>query len=362
MEFTNGIPAKIKVATCIPRQYWTQKEKLEWLDKALAENPCHLFLTSQELFGGGSMREICRLKGIQTDDVPVDEAWLSKRIGGLATKHKTCIGVGASVTRAGVTTEDFLYYSSKGKLLGWHSKIALPKQDDITTNGASQITPEADYKRAARPIEIPELGLRVGTVFCWQVFFIDLWNDYSRAHVNLVVHPIKFSPRSWYDKGRNPQGQETRIGFKQDKNGNDVNSDTLGWIKKLRYESEFKQIPIAVTCNTWSAGEKYLALVGWVDEVTCHTNLKNLPSVAETETVMVTEYDPTIFADLAGFGQHMYARFANKEDFRRIAEKTMMRKAQRLEAQARNGRTETKVIKHQLEQPADKSKIPVLKL
>src|SRR5437879_3203624 len=149
---------------------------MAWLDKAMTENPSDLFLTSQEYVGGGSMREVCRLKGIQTDDVPVSESWLAENVRGLALKYNRCIGFGATVNRDGVNTEDFLYYGSSGDLLGYHSKMALPSQDNVMLNGASKVTPETDPVRAATPLSIHELGLRVGTIFCWQVFFIDLWN------------------------------------------------------------------------------------------------------------------------------------------------------------------------------------------
>jgi predicted amidohydrolase len=201
-----------------------QAEKLAWLDNAIKANPADLWLTSQELFGGGSTREICRLKGINTDDVPVTEGWLNDQIGEIARKYNTCIGVGASVRRLDIITEDFLYYSRKGKLLGYHSKIALPAQDTVLTNGASNITPETNYEHACRVIEIPELGIRVGTVFCWQVFFVDFWAHLMRQGCSLVVHPIKFAPRAWYDKGTYPQAQLTRIGFKQDPGSDDPNA------------------------------------------------------------------------------------------------------------------------------------------
>lgn len=335
---------KVKVATCVPRQYWKQAEKLAWLDKALRENPCDLFITSQELFGGGSTREIYKRNGIETDDIPVIEQWLNEKIGRLARKHNACIGIGASVERRGVITEDFLYYSRKGELLGYHSKIALPVQDNIALNGASHITPETSYERACRVIEIPELGIRVGTVFCWQVFFVDFWNDLMRKGCTLVAHPIKFAPRAWYDKATNEAGEHCRVGFKQNPGSDDPNDDSLGWIKKLRYESEFKQLPIAVSCNTWAAGARYLALCGWVDEVTGRTNLVNLPSTAETERVIVTEYDPALFDALPNWNDSCYKDF--KQDFERVASKTMMRKAIRAEQRATNGKTAASLVKH----------------
>jgi predicted amidohydrolase len=335
---------KVRIATCVPRQYWLQLEKLAWLDKALRENPCDLFISSQELFGGGSTREICRLKGVESDDAPVTEDWLAKNIGGLARKYKACIGIGASVSRRDVVTEDFLYYSGKGELLGHHSKIALPKQDNIVLGGASGITPETDYQRAVKVIEIPSLGIRVGTVFCWQVYFSQFWQDLALQACNLVAHPIKFAPRAWYKKGQNAAGEHTRVGFMHNKGSDTPENDALGWIRKLKYESEFKELPIAVSCNTWNGGEKYLALAGWVDEVTSKTNLVHLPSTPQTDHVIVTEYDPSLFAVLDHLNDSHYKDF--KDDWGALTSKIMMRKAIRLERQARNGKAAVKLEKH----------------
>jgi hypothetical protein len=336
--------SKIRVSTCVPRQYWMQSEKLAWLDKAMLENPSDLFLTSQELFGGGSTREICRLKGIETDDVPVTEGWLNDHIGGLARRHNTCIGIGASVKRRDVITEDFLYYSRKGELLGYHSKVGLPVQDSVLTNGASNVTPETNYDRAWKVIELPELGIRVSTVFCWQVFFVDFWAHLMRQGCSLVVHPIKFAPRAWYKKKLNSDGKPTRVGFTQNKGSDDPNSDPLGWIRKLQYESEYKQLPIAVSCNTWDGGAKFLAMAGWIDEVTHKTNLFHLPSTAETEKVVVTEYDPALFDALPTWHKGMYRLY--KEDYAAVEEKKMMRKAIRVEQRAQDGRTVARLEKH----------------
>jgi len=344
--------SKVRVATCVPRQYWMKAEKLAWLEKALRENPCDLFLSSQELFGGGSTREICRLKGIKTDDVPVTEGWLTENIGSLARKHDTCIGIGASVERRDVVTEDFLYYSRKGELLGYHSKLALPEQDSVILNGASGITPEINYERACRVIEIPELGIRVGTVFCWQVFFNRFWQDLADQKCSLVVHPIKFAPRAWYERGKTPEGRHTRIGFNH-KGSEKPADDPLGWIRKLRYESEFKQMPIAVTCNTWSAGEKYLALVGWVDETCQRTDLYNLPSVGETEKVVVTIYDPTLYDKLEHLSLANYNEFIDV--YPTLMKGNMRRKAVRIEQRARDGRAATRLEKHAVKKAVEKA-------
>jgi hypothetical protein len=333
--------AKVRVATCVPRQYWMRAEKLAWLDNAIAENPCDLFLTSQEFFGGGSTREICRLKGIATDDEPVTEEWLAEQIANLATKYHTHIGLGATVNRDGVNTEDFLYYDSNGRYLGHHSKIALPVQDSIVNSGASNVTPEVDPVKAARVIELPLLGIRVGTVFCWQVFFNRFWQDLADQKCSLVVHPIKFAPRSWYKKGLTPTGQPTRVGFTQNKGSELPEDDALGWIRKLKAESEFKDLPIAVTCNTWDGGEKYLALVGWVDETTKRTDLHHLPSIAAMEKVVVTEYDPELYDKLEHLSMADYKQFIDVYPV--LMKGTMRRKATRIERRALSGRSAVKL-------------------
>jgi hypothetical protein len=343
----------VRVATCVPRQYWTQAEKLAWLDKAIEKNPCDLFISSQEFFGGGSTRQICKDKSIETDDFAVTEQWLNVHIGGLAKIHGTHVGIGASVKRGEKITEDFLYYNSEGELLGYHSKIALPAQDDITLGGASGITPETDYEKAVRVIEVPNLGIRVGTVFCWQVYFVDFWAHLMRQRCSLVVHPIKFAPRAWYLKGENDQGQKTRVGFTQNKGSDKPEDDTLGWIRKLKFESEFKQLPIAVSCNTWEGGAQYLALVGWVDEVTHKTNLFHLPSAGETEKVVVTEYDPALFDALPNLSNANYGQF--KADWQALMAKTMMRKSIKCEAKAQNGKVAARLGKHAVDEAVKKA-------
>jgi len=124
--------SKVRVATCVPRQYWMQAEKMEWLDRAIGDNPCDIFLLSQEFVGGGSMREVCRLKGIKTDDVPVTIEWLQEHVGGLCRKHHVHIGFGATVVRdGGINTEEYLYFDPSGVLLGSHVKMALPAEDRV---------------------------------------------------------------------------------------------------------------------------------------------------------------------------------------------------------------------------------------
>lgn len=334
----------VKVATCVPKQYWLQEQKLLWLDQAIAKNPCSIFLLSQEYWGGGSCREICRLKGVTTDDVPVTEEWLAANVGPIAKKHSVHIGVGATVNRDGINTEDYLFYDSDGLLVGYRSKMALPVQDTILKNGASQVLPETDFDRASSVIELPKLGIRAGVVFCWQVYFNEFWAALSAQKCSLVAHPIKYAPRAWYKKGFNPQGQPARVGFTQESGSDQPESDALGWIRKLKYESEFKELPIAVTCNAWDGGPKFLAMCGFVDEVTKHTELHHPPSVPETDLVTVHEYDPSLYDELDHLSLAVYSRF--KGDWQALMQGTMRRKAVRIEQRALNGKTAEAVQEH----------------
>lgn len=340
----------IRVATCVPLQKWSQVEKWQWLSSAIAKTDCDLFLLPQEYFGGGSMREVCRLKGIQTDDVPVTLEYLQENIGMLgATCH---IGIGATVNRFDVNTEDYLYFKPDGTLLGHHSKMALPAQDSVLTNGASQVTPEADLHAAASLVEIPELGLRVGTVFCWQVFFNYFWSELKANKCNLVVHPIKFAPRAWYEKGQNPDGQNTRVGFTQNSGSKDAADDALGWIRKLKFESEFKELPIAVTCNSWAGGEKYLALNGFIEETVGRTEAFPTQSTADAERIDIHTYDPSLYNDLDHLSLAVYAQY--KQDWQWLMQGVMRRKAVRIEGRTLDGKTAAAVNEHNEERQAKK--------
>ncbi len=335
----------VRVATCVPKQFWMQKQKIEWLDKALTVNKCDLFLLPQEYFGGGSCREICRLKGVQTDDVPVTPEWIETHVGDLAHKHQVHIGLGATTTRGNITTEDYHYIDPSGRVVGYHSKMALPVQDTILRNGASKVTPETDFDRAATVIHLPLLDIHVGTVFCWQVYFNEFWTMLEAQKCSLVVHPIKFAPRAWYKKGQNPAGENTRIGFTQESGSDDPESDALGWIRKLAYESEFKQLAIAVTCNAWDGGPKFLAMSGFIEKTTGRCELNHPKSVPETDLVNVHEYDPTLYDVLEHLSLANYAQFKGK--WQPLMQGTMRRKSVRIEQRALDGRTAAAVEKYQ---------------
>jgi hypothetical protein len=214
--------------------------------------------------------------------------------------------------------------------------MALPVQDTILRNGASGVTPETDFDLASNVIELPLLGIRAGTVFCWQVYFNEFWTALSAQKCSLVVHPIKFAPRAWYKKGVNPAGENTRVGFTQESGSDNPDSDALGWIRKLRYESEFKELPIAITCNAWDGGPKFLALSGFIEAPTGKEELIHSPSVPDTDIVTVHEYDPSLYDELEHLSLEVYSRF--KGVWQPLMQGTMRRKAGRIEQRVLDGR------------------------
>ena len=238
-------------------------------------------------------------------------------------------------------TEDFLYYSRKGELLGYHSKIALPEQDSVVLKGASGITPETNYERACRVIEIPELGIRVGTVFCWQVYFTDFWAHLMRQRCS--PWPTPSSLRLEHGTTRAKLLMEaTRIGFKQNKGSDDPKSDPRpGSVScSMKANSSRCQLRAPATHGTVVTNISLL-WDGWMRRHTGR-HLFHLPSTAEVEQVVVTEYDAALFDALPNF-PYGYEPGYDNDDFKAIAAKKKMRKSINCEMRAENGKAAGKV-------------------
>lgn len=318
---------QIRVACCMPQQRYNRADKLIWLLQAIKKTPCDLFLTPQEYLGGHY---------VMKDDLHMDREWLVQEVGEIARNTRTCIGVGACVkTPTTGAMEDYAYFDSNGKLLGWHSKFALPVYDDCKTGGHGQLWPETNYRRRSTLIEIPELRLKVGTIFCWEVFSQLLWSSYSIAGANLIVHPIKFAPRGWLKNKQLEDGKKHIVGF-----GNAPKSQI--WIDRLLMASRHQVMcPIAVSCNSWSLGEKMTALVGHVDELRKTTELKDVPSIGDNEEIHTFDMLPEWYS---GIDHHHSAgafklHVGSVEGFSELGEWTMHGKIRRLEAHLAGGTT-----------------------
>lgn len=323
----NGPKKPITIATCMPTQQYDRQSKLDWLDQALADTDCDLFITPQEYVGGHR---------IMPKDLHIDRDWLVEQVGRLAIKHDKHIAIGACCkTPDSGATEDMLYIDNDGQLLGWHSKFALPAYDDVRAGGHGQLWPETNYTRRATPIDLPRLRLRVGTIFCWECNSQTLWPAYSMARCNLITHPIKFAPRGWLKNQVLSDGKKHIVGF-----GNAPKSQI--WIDRLVMASRHQVLcPIAVSCNSWNLGDKFMALVGHVDELKKTTHLMDVPSLADHQVIHSFQMLPEWYE---GIDHHhsagaFKAHVGSVEGFSELGEWTMAGKVRRLEAQLIGGTT-----------------------
>ena len=329
---TSSAKKPIEIATCMPVQLHQVKEKLEWLNRTLGEIECDLFLTPQEFIGG---HYVWQLSG-KSAPLHVDRDWLVSEAGKLANKHKKHLALGACCkTGKSGATEDLLYLDDSGSLLGYHSKYALPSYDDQRTGGHGQLWPETSYPKRATPIDIPKLRLRAGTVFCWEVFSQSLWASYSYARCNVIMHPIKFAPRGWLKNRVLGDGLKHIVDF-----GNAPKSQV--WVDRLIMASRHQCFcPVAVSCNSWNLGEKFMALVGHVDEVKRTTNLIDVPSAGSREFIHTFSMLPEYYE---GLDHHhsagaFKAHVGSVEGYSELGEFTMHAKIRRLEAQLLGGST-----------------------
>ena len=322
--------SRVNILTTVPRQTTERKDKLAWVRSTLADHEdTDLLLLPQEYLGGTVMMH---------HDRHAEVEWMHEQFGAIAKEHETHIAVGAAVKhKTGGSTEDYLYYDDDGKFLGYHRKFALPRYDDVRADGAGELWPEISFTKRSQPIFLPKLGLVVGTIFCWEVFSTALWSAYGFAGVNLITHPIKFAPRGWLKVSTTGEGKGRKrvVGFGQDASNNI-------WQERLLAASKFEVMcPIAVTCNTWNLGEKYMALVGHINEVYGDTELHDIPSAATAEYLHKFKINPRI---LNAFDQShnpgAYAKVVGGlEGYSEASSFTMPRKMRRLEAHLIGGMT-----------------------
>lgn len=323
----NGPKKPITIATCMPTQQYDRQSKLDWLDQALADTDCDLFITPQEYVGGHY---------IMKNDLHMDRQWVIDSTAELAVKHGKHIAIGACCKTADSgATEDLLIIDDQGQYLGHRSKYALPSYDDVRTNGHGALWPETDFNRRVAPIEVPKLRLKVGVCFCWEVFSQLLWPAYSLARVNLVIHPIKFSPTGWLKNQMHSDGKKHIVDF-----GNAPKSTI--WGDRLVMASRHQVMcPIAVSCNSWNLGDKFMALVGHVDEITRTTDLHRVPSIGKEQYIHSFQMLPEIYSGL----DHMHSAGAFKahtgtvDNYSQLGEHKMHIKIRRLEAQLMGGTT-----------------------
>lgn len=290
----------ITVASCVPRQAVTVEAKIDWLRETLKKTPCDLFLLPQEFIGGHYGQILAEQHGEPLPDLHVSRSWVEETFGGIARDYHKALGVGACVIddedrERG--TEDYVYFESDGAMAGYHRKFALPSYDDVRTKGAGRLWPEQVWKVRVTPIELASLGLRVGTVFCWEVFAATLVPFYSLAKTNLLTHPIKFAPRGWLTF--DPKADKKAPDYEKRITGFGHAPKSQEWIARLKMLGRHEALcPIAISCNTWNLGDKFKALTGHVDELLGTTNIVEVGSEQKAEYIHTFTMNPAYY--LAG--------------------------------------------------------------
>lgn len=327
----------VKVAVCMPRQTYTREEKLDWLERTVDHTDCDLFCTPQEYLGGHY---------VMPKDLHMERDWVLEEVGRIAVKTGKHIAVGACCRGVNTgATEDYLYLDDKGNYLGHHSKYALPSYDDMRTGGHGQLWPETNYQRRIKTVDLPKLRVKAGTIFCWEIYSQMLWASYSFNRANLIVHPIKFAPRGWLKNEKKSDGFKHIVGF-----GNAPKSNI--WPERLYFAAKHQVMcPIAVSCNSWNLGPKFMAIVGWVDEMRYRkdennerrssTDLHDVESNGNEEFVRVYEMVPEFYEGLDHHhsGGAFVAHTGSIDGFSEMGEHTMHGKIRRLEAQLIGGST-----------------------
>jgi hypothetical protein len=228
-----------------------------------------------------------------------------------------------------------VYFDKDGSVAGHHRKFALPRYDDARARGAGRLWPETVWKDRVTPVELPSLGLRIGTVFCWEIFALTPVPAYALARTNLIVHPVKFAPRGWLVT-KEIDGEQHIVGFKQAPKSEE-------WTARLKMLGRHESLcPIAISCNTWSIGEKFMAITGHVDELLATTNIVEVGSEPKAEHIHTFTTKPPYY--LLGT-ENTFSPGAFKEatgsldGLKELAPLTMHLKMRRLESHLLNDTT-----------------------
>lgn len=307
----------LKIGCCVPPQHYTVKAKIDWLTATLKaykkkKKPFDAFFLPQEWLGGHYLMELAtKHKKPMKLHFNLDE--VTGLFSDIAKKHKVALGVGACITASeieGTATEDYLYFDRDGSYVDAHRKFGLPAYDDMRSDGAGRLMPEQDFFRRITPIKLPKVGLTIGTIFCWEVYTRLLPAFYGFQDVNLIVHPAKFAPRGWLLKTK-PGQTFTQVapdmqydelhpdeiairGFSQDARSQD-------WIDRLYAIAHYETMcPIAISCNTWDIGPKFMALTGHVDPFTVPDEkmIVEVPAVVGTEgAVHPFDMNPLVYSE-----------------------------------------------------------------
>ncbi len=263
--------SSIKILSCIPKQAFTFSDKVAWAEYAIKMHKPELMILPQEYFGG-IQQEIFKTG----EPLVYPEEEVLKPMKGLSKKYSCGILFGALIKDDGLgqTRERIYGVDSSGKLAGFQDKIFLPAYDHIEAGGIPRVSPEVSFSEREAPIIID--GVRVGILFCWEVFSGKLWRTVAQGQPDIIANMIKFGIKGYPQKSKNAvTGQSLVTGFGFGKDG--------GWFKRLEMAATYDvSVPIISSTNSWNLPCKSRPICGtifpWTTKEQFHTVANPLPT------------------------------------------------------------------------------------
>jgi len=260
----------MRVATCVPKQFYTLEEKLDWLEKAIRENPCDIFITPQEYFGGDY---------IMPNQSSFTEEEILPKLLELSNKYNIGLIIGLIESEDGDNYERmwFIDKELKGKI----TKFIEPAYT-LKNVGTYGLVEEDNIDNRFQTFEIK--GALVSGFFCWEIYSDLLLCGLGLLDLDFCVSQIKFGISAAPKKEKLPNGliKVGGINFFKDTN----------WERRLNLANEFElKCPIMISTNSWNIPKKADHLYGVMDIFTKQEIKKATEEDIENGVVDVTEID-----------------------------------------------------------------------
>lgn len=326
-----------RITTCVPTQLHEEKDKLDWLERTIDEQKPHIFVTSQEFFGGITM--------MPQHPFYREEELLPKLLD-LTSRKKIGMVCGVVENDNGSNRER-LWFLDEGKLIGKITKFALPRYSRKGSKGSYEAVEEMSMKN--RFVKFPIQGLEVAGMFCWEVFSTSLWNGLRQVEPDMIVSPIKFGINSYPSYEERDGKIWAKVGKFNYMQFKDYKTDP--WYERLRMAANYDTLcPIFVSTNSWGCRGRSHPLCGVIWDTDNLTNIwtpenevKEIP-----EKVITTEYDFNRVRGLRG-GKWDFYELVDENPPGRFLELTMLYKIRNIERKRLKGDSAMKLAEFESE-------------
>lgn len=260
----------MKIATCVPKQYYTFEEKFNWLEEQIKKYGPDIFVTPQEYFGGDY---------IMSDKSSFTEEELLPRLLELSNKYNVGLIVGLIERENGENYERmwFIDKELKGKITKFVEPAYTLK--DVGTYGLVQ---EDNLDNRFQVFEVK--GALVSGFFCWEIYSDLLMCGLGMLDLDFCVSQIKFGISASPKKEKLPNGLIKVGGINYFKDTN--------WERRLQVANEFElKCPIVISTNSWNIPKKADHLFGVMNIFTKQEIKRATDEDIENGVVEISEID-----------------------------------------------------------------------